>query len=103
MIREAIQYVDPGAHKEEVIDPKSKAAKGKAPVEQPLDPFAGMDTKVYKESAMKILEKIKKVFGDKLPGKEVDLVELVGEDCHVVEVLVQKMKFTLKPPLSLEQ
>jgi hypothetical protein len=40
---------------------------------------------------------------EKLPGKDVDLVELVQADELITVILVNKMKFTLKPPLSKEE
>lgn len=58
ILREALIYVDPNQVKEEVIDPKAKAAaKGKV-AEVPIDIFAGKDTTKYKAIASKILKSI---------------------------------------------
>ena len=58
ILREALIYVDPNQVKEEVIDPKAKAAaKGKV-AEAPIDIFAGKDTTKYKTIASKILKSI---------------------------------------------
>jgi hypothetical protein len=51
ILKEALIYVDPNQVKEEVIDPKAKAAaKGKV-AEVPIDIFAGKDTTKYKAIA----------------------------------------------------
>jgi hypothetical protein len=56
ILREALAYVDPkNAPKEEIIDPK---AKGKKPVEEKVDPFAGLNTTGYKNVALELLEHI---------------------------------------------
>jgi hypothetical protein len=82
VLREALIYVDPNQVKEEVIDPKAKAAaKGKV-AEAPTDIFAGKDTTKYKAIAQKILKSIQLTTGNEtsLPGKEVDLIQLVTDD-----------------------
>ena len=75
ILREALIYVDPNQVKEEVIDPKAKAAKGKAS-EAPVDIFVGKDTTKYKEIAVKLLKSIQLTTGNEtsIPGKEVDLL-----------------------------
>ena len=94
IIREAIAYVDPNKQVEEVADPKAKG-KGKAP-EAPVDPFAGKDTTLYKEIAELCMKQVQNTTGDEngIPGKEVDIQSLIGDDQLLVQLFTQKLKLT---------
>ena len=51
MIKEVLDYVNPKpvAEPEKAISKKGPAPKGKAEELAPVDPYAGQDTKEYKE------------------------------------------------------
>jgi hypothetical protein len=92
ILREALAYVDPTAQKEEVVDPK---AKGKKPADEKTDAFAGLDTTLYKEIALSLLEQIQTVLGNQeaLP-KDLDLLSLVYNDSLLAQLFCQKLKLT---------
>ena len=97
IVREALQYVNPTAAKEEVADPKAKGkGKGSTPADQVADIFAGHDTTKYKELANQILKQIQMTTGnqDSIPGKNADIISLVSDDALLVGLFLQKLKFT---------
>jgi hypothetical protein len=57
IVREALNYVDPGQKQEEIADPKGKGGKGK-PADTPSDIFAGKDTTAYKEISALLLSQV---------------------------------------------
>lgn len=95
VVKEALAYVDPNQAKEEQADPKAKGGKGKA-AEAPVDVFAGKDTTQYKEIATLILKQVQLTTGneDALPGKDVDILQLVSDDGLLVQLFIQKLKLT---------
>lgn len=95
MVKEALAYVDPNQAKEEPADPKAKGGKGKA-AEAPVDVFAGKDTTQYKEIATLILQQVQLTTGNEeaLPGKDVDVLQLVSDDSLLVQLFIQKLKLT---------
>lgn len=76
------------------MDPKAKG-KGKA-AEAPVDPFAGKDTTIYKEIGNLILQQIQQSTGDEngIPGKDVDIQSLIGDDQLLVQLFTQKLSLT---------
>jgi len=80
IVREALQYVDPKAAKEEAADPKGKGKKAAA--DAPADIFAGQDTTRYKEIASLLIKQIQLTTGNQesIPGKDTDLLLLISDD-----------------------
>lgn len=96
IIREACAYIDPkNKATEEVVDPKAKGGKGKA-AEAPVDPFAGKDTTLYKEIGNLVLQQIQSSTGDEngMPGKDIDIQSLIGDDQLLVQLFTQKLLLT---------
>ena len=100
IVREALIYVNPhGAVKEEVVDTKDKKGKAVAkgtPADQVADIFSGHDSTKYKEIANQILKYIQMTTGNKdsIPGKSVDIVSLINDDALLVNLFIQKLKFS---------
>ena len=101
LIKEVIDYINP----KPVADPaaadkakKAPPAKGKVEEAAPQDPYAGLDTKEYKE----IGHQIKKFIGEggDLPT---DLTGLVTDDYLLVNLFIQKLKLTFQPDNRSEQ
>ena len=89
IVREALVYVDPSQAKDEQVDPKAKGGKGKA-AEAPVDVFAGKDTSQYKEIGNLILKQVQLTTGieDAIPGKDVDILQLVSDDSLLVQLFI---------------
>lgn len=104
LIKEVYEYINP----KPVSDNASVADKGKKPppakgkVEDtgPVDPYAGLDTKDYKELG----HQIKKFIGEgDLPPPGTDLTALVTDDSLLVNLFIQKLKLTFPGEPKSEQ
>lgn len=95
IIREAVAYIDPNKATEEVADPKAKGGKGKT-AEAPVDAYAGKDTTLYKEIGALILKQVQLSTGDEngIPGRDVDIQSLIGDDQLLVQLFTQKLSLT---------
>ena len=90
VIREALNYVDPSKQNNEPVDPKAKKPK-----DEPVDAFAGKDTKKYKEIAEALLKQINITTGSEgIPAATVDLVDLITDEDALCNLFGQKLKLT---------
>lgn len=89
LVKEVLDYINPKVQTEQVPDKKGKApAKGKVE-EAPVDPYAGMNTALYKE----IGAKIKQLIGDTdIHNGQIDLVNLIEDDELLVRLFAEKLK-----------
>jgi hypothetical protein len=95
LIKEVIDYINP----KPVVDAaaandkgkKAPPAKGKVEDTGPVDPYAGLDTREYKE----IGHQIKKFIGEgELPPAGTDLTALVTDETLLINLFIQKLKLT---------
>lgn len=107
MIREVIEYINPKPAADAAaaaIAPKGKAPPpkgGKVEEAAPVDIFAGLDTKEYKEIGALIKKQVCPGEGTEIPQGQ-DLVALVNDDKLLVRLFVQKLKLTFPQEKSEE-
>lgn len=94
LIKEVVEYVSPKpvADAAATQDKGKKAPPPKGKVEEaaPVDPYAGLDTKEYKE----IGHQIKKYLGEGELPAGTDMVSLIPDDKLLVNLFIQKLKLT---------
>lgn len=95
ILKEAFNYVNPNANKEEVADHKAKG-KGKGSVEvHSTDIFSGLDATKYKETATALLKQFQITTGNEtIPGKDTDILSFISDDALLVNLFLQKLKLT---------
>ena len=91
MVKEVLDYINPKPVVEAPVDKgKKPPPKGKVEEVQPVDQYAGMDTKEYKE----IGQQIKRLMGDDVQTGNRDLVSMITDDSLLVRLFIQKLKLT---------
>ena len=96
MIKEVLDYINPKPVAEAIQEKSKKApVKGKAEETAPVDQYAGMDTKEYKE----IGAEIKKYVGEEISTGR-DLMSMIEDDSLLVRLFMQKLKLTFPPDKS---